>query len=101
MKHPLRLACISVLVACTANDKADDSGGAFDPGSQAADMAAFAPFAKFNCYNICYTTMGADKWVSPTEEYRQFVTDTTRAMKARGLDFAPLGFAHGDRTHTL
>ncbi len=65
------------------------TGGAYDPGGLAADMAAFAPFAKFNCYNICYTTLGADKWVNPPAEYRQFVTETTRAMRERGLDCMP------------
>lgn len=64
-------------------------GGAYDPGGIPAQMARFAPFAKFNCYNICYTTLGVDKWKDPPAEYRAFVTETVRYMKARGLDCMP------------
>ena len=49
----------------------------------------WAPNAKFNCFNICYTTIGKDRWPHPSEEYRAFVQDMTRFMRVRGLDCMP------------
>lgn len=49
----------------------------------------WAPNAKFNCFNVCYTTVGADQWPNPTPEYRQFVQQMVRYMRARGLDCMP------------
>jgi len=49
----------------------------------------WAPNAKFNCLNICYTTIGKDRWPNPSEEYKTFVQDMTRFMRVRGLDCMP------------
>jgi len=64
-------------------------GGGTGPDDPAASMARWAPTAKFNCMNICYTTMGVDKWVDPSEEYRALVQGITADMRARGLDCMP------------
>lgn len=65
------------------------TGGAYDPGGDSRQMGLWAPFAKYNCYNICYTTLGADKWVAPPPEYVEHVQTLTRHLRARGLDTMP------------
>ena len=64
-------------------------GGPFDREEGSKEMAQWTPSAKFNCYNICYTTLGRDKWVDPTPEYREYVAWVTEYMVARGLDTMP------------
>lgn len=64
-------------------------GGAFGPDSTSMRMGLWAPFAKLNCYNICYTTLGAEKWVAPEAGYREHVETLTKFTRARGLDVMP------------
>ncbi len=64
-------------------------GGPPGIDSDSGQMAQWAPSAKFNCYNICYTTLGPDKWVDPPPEYREYIAWATRYMRARGLDTMP------------
>jgi hypothetical protein len=61
------------------------------PGMDTASgrMAQWAPSAKFNCYNICYTTVGRDKWVDPSAEYTEYIARVTEYLVARGLDTMP------------
>ncbi len=49
----------------------------------------WCPNAKFNCYNICYTTVGRDRWPDPPAEYRALVKDAVAFMRSRGLDCMP------------
>lgn len=65
------------------------TGGAYDLGGGVRQMGLWAPHAKFNCYNICYSTLGKDKWVNPDPGYRELVADLTRYLRARGLDCMP------------
>lgn len=65
------------------------TGGAYDPGGSPEQMGRWAPYARFNCYNICYTTLGQDKWVSPDPGYRELVARCARYMSERGLDCMP------------
>ncbi len=64
-------------------------GGDRGEGSHSWDMGLWSALAKFNCYNICYTTVGRDKWVDPEPDYREHVQALTRYMRARGLDTMP------------
>jgi len=65
------------------------TGGSYGDDSTSMHMGLWAPFAKFNCYNICYTTLGVDKWVNPDAGYRAHVEKLARHMAARGLDCMP------------
>ncbi|MBI2298814.1 MAG: beta-N-acetylglucosaminidase domain-containing protein [Armatimonadetes bacterium] len=65
------------------------TGGAFDPGGDSRQMGLWAPFAKFDCYNVCYTTLGQDKWVDPPVAYREHVSTLARHLRERGLDVMP------------
>jgi hypothetical protein len=65
------------------------TGGGYEPAGPVRQMGLWAPHAKFNCYNICYTTLGKDKWVNPDPGYRELVADLTRFLRARGLDCMP------------
>jgi hypothetical protein len=65
------------------------TGGGFNPGNPVKQMGQWAPHAKFNCFNICYSTLGKDKWVNPDPGYRELVAELTRFMRARGLDCMP------------
>ncbi len=64
-------------------------GGAFDPNSAVLAMGTWAPRAKFNCYNICYTTLGRDKWKAPDPGYVEHVRALTGYLRSRGLDCMP------------
>ncbi len=68
-------------------------GGAYKPEADRGDarelMGLWAPWAKFNCYNICYTTLGPDRWKNPRPEYVDYVQRMTRFQRARGLDCMP------------
>ncbi|MCD6351518.1 MAG: beta-N-acetylglucosaminidase domain-containing protein [Armatimonadetes bacterium] len=63
------------------------SGGRDWPRLEAA--ARWCANARFNCYNICYTSIGADQWPDPSKEYEDFVARATRIMRAKGLDCMP------------
>lgn len=65
------------------------TGGSPGVDADTGLMARWAPSAKFNCYNICYTTLGQDRWVDPPPQYREFVAWVTEYMVARGLDTMP------------
>ena len=65
------------------------TGGGFGPETTSMQMGLWAPFAKFNCYNICYTTLGRDKWKDPEPGYREHVQTLAAHMRARGLDVMP------------
>lgn len=65
------------------------TGGDCKPESGSRQMGLWAPFAKFNCYNICYSTLGQDKWVDPSPEYREHVRILTEHLRSRGLDCMP------------
>lgn len=61
-------------------------GGAFAGKNSPDDMGRWAPSAKFNCYNICYTTLGQDKWKKPDPDFVAWVKDLTRYLRAREVD---------------
>ncbi len=52
-------------------------------------IGEWCPNAKLNCLNLCYTTVGKDRWVDPSPEYRAFVAEMVGVMRARGLDCMP------------
>ncbi|MBC7287460.1 MAG: beta-N-acetylglucosaminidase domain-containing protein, partial [Armatimonadetes bacterium] len=52
-------------------------------------LGEWCPNAKFNCYNICYTTLGADQWPHPSQQYIDFAREMTAFMRDRGLDCMP------------
>jgi len=52
-------------------------------------IGRWAPNGKFNCLDICYTTLGPDQWPRPSEAYKSFVREMARFMRPRGLDVMP------------
>lgn len=50
------------------------------------DMGLWAPSAKFNTFNVCYTTVGRDLWPNPSQEYRQLVQRLCSQLLPRKLD---------------
>jgi hypothetical protein len=61
-------------------------GGPFDDEDGPDEMGRWAPSAKFNCFNICYTTVGVDQWKKPDPDFVAWVQDLTRHLQARGVD---------------
>ncbi len=53
------------------------------------NLGRWCPNARFNCYNLCYTTLGMDQWPAPSDDYKALVADMTQFMRARGLDCMP------------
>lgn len=50
------------------------------------DMARWCASAKFNCFNLCYTTLGRDQWPNPSEEYRALVKRLCDLLLPRGQE---------------
>jgi hypothetical protein len=63
------------------------AGGA--EGAEIDEMARWCGHYKYNCFNVCYTTVGADQWKNPSEEYRQLLADICAYRIPRGLDVMP------------
>ncbi|MBM3500072.1 MAG: hypothetical protein FJX74_15560, partial [Armatimonadetes bacterium] len=58
-------------------------------GALIAEMARWCGHYKYNCFNVCYTTVGADRWKDPSPEYRQLLADVCAHRVPRGLDVMP------------
>ena len=50
------------------------------------DMGRWSPSAKLNTFNVCYTTVGRDKWPDPPAEYRDLVGRLCAFLLPRGTD---------------
>jgi len=50
------------------------------------DMGRWSPSAKFNTFNVCYTTVGRDLWPNPSQEYRELVKRLCSFLLPRGTD---------------
>jgi len=58
-------------------------------GALIAEMARWCGHYKYNCFNVCYTTVGADQWKNPSEDYRKLLSDICAYRIPRGLDVMP------------
>jgi len=50
------------------------------------DMGRWSPSARFNTFNVCYTTVGRDMWPNPSKEYRELVRRLCSFLLPRGMD---------------
>ena len=50
------------------------------------DMGQWSPSAKFNTFNVCYSTVGRDMWPNPSKEYRELVGRLCSSLLPRGTD---------------
>ena len=60
-------------------------------------LGMWCPAAKFNTFNICYTSMGLDKWSKPDQRYLRLLDRLTEHLLPRGVDvmmFINPYFAH-------
>jgi len=53
------------------------------------EMGRWCGQYKYNCFNVCYTTVGRDEWKDPAPEYRQLLADLCAYRVPRGLDVMP------------
>ncbi|MFQ6098244.1 MAG: beta-N-acetylglucosaminidase domain-containing protein, partial [Armatimonadota bacterium] len=53
------------------------------------EMGRWCGHYKYNCYNVCYTTLGRDQWKNPSAEYRGLLADLCAYRIPRGLDVMP------------
>lgn len=53
------------------------------------EMGRWCGHYKYNCLNVCYTTVGRDQWEDPSPEYRQLIADLCAYRVPRGLDVMP------------
>jgi hypothetical protein len=66
------------------------AGAADEAGlTEIAEMARWCGQYKYNCFNVCYTTIGADRWKDPSPEYRQLLAEICAYCVPRGLDVMP------------
>ena len=54
--------------------------------SRIESMGHWSPSAKFNTFNVCYTTVGRDQWPDPSPDYRAFVRRLCACQLPRGTD---------------
>jgi len=53
------------------------------------EMGRWRAQFKWNCFNVCYTTVGQDEWPHPSDDYRQLIADLCAFAVPRGLDVMP------------
>jgi len=53
------------------------------------EMGRWRAQFKWNCFNVCYTTLGQDEWPHPSDDYRQLIADLCAFAMPRGLDIMP------------
>jgi len=58
-------------------------------GALIAEMGRWCGHYKYNCFNVCYTTLGADQWKNPSADYRKLLADICAYRIPRGLDVMP------------